>query len=75
MSEWISVKDRLPSDEYDWMLISPVAQESPKLRLIPMVAERRKGRWASQEDDSGDIEKWLHIIVTHWMPLPDPPRD
>lgn len=73
--KWISVEDRLPSHEYDWVLVSVVDWENPRLRLIPMVAERRRGRWTSQEDDNGDLEKWFHVIVTHWMPLPDPPRD
>jgi hypothetical protein len=73
--KWIDVNDRLPSHEYDWVLVSVVDWKNPRLRLIPMVAERRKGRWASQEDDNGDLEKWFHVRVTHWMPLPDQPRD
>lgn len=73
--QWYSatdIKDELP-EEYDWVLVSVVDWKNPKLRFIPHVAERRKGKWASQEDDNGDLEKWFH--VTHWMPLPDPPRD
>jgi len=75
--QWYSatgIKDELP-EEYDWVLVSVVDCENSKLRLIPMVAERRKGRWASQEDDEGDLEKWFHVKVTHWMSLPDSPRD
>lgn len=73
--KWISVEDRLPSHEYDWVLVSVVDWKNPKLRFVPHVAELRKGKWASQEDDNGDLEKWFHVRVTHWMPLPDPPRD
>lgn len=73
--KWISVEDRLPSHEYDWVLVSAVDWKNPRLRLIPMVAERRRGRWASQNEDNGDLEKRFHVRVTHWMPLPDPPRD
>lgn len=48
MNKWISVKDSLPSkEEYDWVLISPVANENPKDRLVPMVAELRNGKWAN----------------------------
>jgi len=71
---WISVSDRLPI-EYDWVLVSVVALENKKMRLIPIVAERKKGRWASQEDDEGDLERWLHVTVTHWMSLPESPKD
>lgn len=75
--QWYSVtniKDELP-EEYDWVLVSAVDWKNEKMRLVPIVAERRKGHWASQEDDNGDLEKWFHVKVTHWMPLPDPPRD
>ena len=76
MNKWISVKDSLPSKEYDWVLISPVANENPKDRLVPLIAELRNGKWATREDDGGDIEKWLHVTVTHWMPIiPELPED
>lgn len=77
MNKWISVKDSLPSkEEYDWVLISPVANENPKDRLVPMVAELRNGKWASLEDDGGDLETWLSVTVTHWMPIiPELPED
>ena len=57
------------------MLVSVVDLKNPKLRFVPHVAELHKGKWASQEDDNGDFEKWFHVRVTHWMLLPDPPRD
>ena len=76
MNNWINVKDRLPSKEYDWVLISPVANENPNYRLVPMIAELRNGKWASREDDGGDLETWLHVTVTHWMPIiPELPED
>ncbi len=76
MNKWISVKDRLPSDEYDWVLVSPVALENPKLRLVPMMAEQRNGKWASLENDGGDLETWFSVTVTHWMPvIPESPDE
>lgn len=74
MNEWINVNNRLP-EEYDWVLVSAVDWKNSKLRFVPHVAELRKGKWTSQENDNGDLEKWLHIKVTHWMPLPDPPKE
>lgn len=76
MNKWINVKDRLPSNEYDWVLVSSVANENPNFRLVPRVAELRNGKWASREDDGGDLETWLHVTVTHWMPIiPELPDD
>ena len=75
MSEGIDVNDKLPSDEYDWVLISVVDWKNPKLRFVPHVAELRKGKWVTQDDVEGDLETWAHVKVTHWMPLPEPPRD
>lgn len=75
MSEWISVNDRLPDCEYDWVIVSVVDRNNPKLRFVPHVAELRKGKWVSQDDVEGDLETWAHVKVTHWMSLPDPPRD
>lgn len=76
MNKWINVKDRLPSNEYDWVLVSSVANENPNFRLVPRVAELRNGKWASREDDGGDLETWLHVTVTHWMPIiPELPED
>ena len=73
--QWYSVTDNEVPSEYDWVLVSVVDWKNPKLRFVPHVAELRKGKWVSQEDDEGDLEKWFHVRVTHWMPLPDPPRD
>lgn len=58
MCEWIDVNDKLPSDEYDWVLISVVDWKNPKLRFVPHVAELRKGKWVTQDDVDGDLETW-----------------
>ena len=60
---------------YDWVLVSVVDYHDPKVRLVPQVAELRKGKWVSLEDCKGDLEAWFHVKVTHWMPLPDAPND
>ena len=73
MNNWISVNDKLP-EEYDWVLVSAVDEFNPKLRFVPYVAELRKGKWASQKEDEDDLEKWFHVKVTHWMPLPESPK-
>lgn len=58
--EWISVKDRLP--EY----------------MRPVIVCRKGGKVEQGHRDIGD---WWKVYgtrtknVTHWMPLPEPPKE
>ena len=78
--KWINVKDRLP-DEYDFVLISYVANENTNLRYVPSVGERINGFWTTKESSAEssaahrDFEKAYHVTVTHWMELPNVPAD
>jgi hypothetical protein len=74
MSEWISVKDRLPE---------PIADEDGDLVAVPVIVyapkypEQRIGRYrpytkswsflGSNSDFSDEI--------TYWQPFPDPPEE
>ena len=83
MNNWISVKDKLPT-KYDWVLISYVDGKDSKLRYVPSVGEYRNGVWCTKESDEffsntprhyvRDFESAYLVKVTHWMPLPEPPR-
>ena len=74
VQEWISVKDRLPDNkEYDWVLAQVV--EDNGFMHIPTVMEYRQSRNDWFEETYG----WLSehngaFTVTHWMPLPLPPK-
>ena len=74
VQEWISVKDRLPDNkEYDWVLAQVV--EDNGFMHIPTVMEYRQSRNDWFEETYG----WLSehngaFTVTHWMPLPPPPK-
>lgn len=66
MSEWISVKDRLPKTD-DYYLIYGLNDDM------------RLGYWSTKynkfiafDDDGYDYELY-HI--THWQPLPEPPKE
>lgn len=72
--EWISVKDRLPDNkEYDWVLAQVI--EDNGFMHIPTVMEYRQ----SKNDWFEETYGWLSdhngaFTVTHWMPLPEPPK-
>ena len=72
--QWISVDDRLPDNkEHDWVLAQVV--EDNGYMHIPKVMEYRK----SKNDWFGETYGWLSdhngaFTVTHWMPLPEPPK-
>ena len=74
VQEWISVDDRLPDNkEYDWVLAQVV--EDNGFMHIPTVMEYRQ----SKNDWFEETYGWLSdhngvFTVTHWMPLPQPPK-
>ena len=74
MNEWISVKDRLPEKpDYDWVLVQ--CKMLPENYYgIPHIAEIRNGVWFTNVVDL-PMEKCLSVLVTHWQPLPELPKD
>lgn len=74
VQEWISVEDRLPDNkEHDWVLAQVV--EDNGYMHIPKVMEYRQ----SKNDWFEETYGWLSehngaFTVTHWMPLPEPPK-
>lgn len=67
MSEWISVKDRLPDPKVtDKNPPTVLAVKQGMVGKIICVARWNGADW---------IEKGKEITVTHWMPLPEPPKE
>lgn len=65
VQEWISVKDMLPEDgEY----VVCIAKRNPFSRFMPMVARIEKNGWVNP------ITEQYISDVTHWMPIPQPPK-
>jgi hypothetical protein len=60
--KWISVKDRLPEEEKEVLCYLGNA-----LGKGIVVAFRRHGDWY--------FDGWKCPTVTHWMPLPEPPKE
>lgn len=76
LTGWISVEDRLPKNDDDVLILSVDKQDNS--RQINMSAYtyvtfggQKLGQkyWASPYEDFD-----LHEIVTHWMPMPKPPK-
>lgn len=74
VQEWIPVTERLPDNkEHDWVLAQVV--EDNGFMHIPNVMEYRQQRNDCLDETYG----WLSehngaFTVTHWMPLPEPPK-
>ena len=77
--EWIKCSDRLP-DLYQWVLVtnSPKGTGEPRCINLFRLTDRN---WESLSmivesptfsDIIGDL---FYEDVTHWMPLPQPPKD
>ena len=72
--KWIPVTERLPDNkEHDWVLAQIV--EDNGYMHIPKVMEYRQ----SKNDWFEETYGWLSehngmFTVTHWMPLPNPPK-
>ena len=79
--KWISVKDRLPEQDGKYLVFEQIGGRTVTSVLRFAKDARKvdrydfKGRWknAWYEYDS----EWGHYTVdsvTHWMPLPEPPK-
>lgn len=83
MSEWISVKDRLPKEEGEYLTVRPsyvkggcavldICGFSKCLEKFDKYEFSGKNYAGFYEyDECGYLES---KCVTHWMPLPEPPE-
>lgn len=67
MSEWISVKDRLPEKGQDVLLLTDWFGGASFITIGYLGGTR----WISYEIGRANVG----IHVTHWMPLPEPPEE
>ena len=65
IQQWISVKSRLP--EVGGYVVC-IARRNPFSRFMPMVARIEENGWVNP------ITEGYISEVTHWMPLPEPPK-
>lgn len=67
MTEWISVKDRLPNKGQDVLIY----RSGFRVDLMNVHMYLGEDRW---EDEYGYWETTETEGITHWMPLPEPPK-
>ena len=66
MTEWVSVKDRLPPEDVNILGAIIECRETVKIIHVDIVS-RVDQEW-------GYALNPKHGKVTHWMPLPNPPE-
>lgn len=67
MMDWISIKDRLPNPGERVLAYAIDDDKLPYLDCNYFEAAHYSGQWYENVDS-------CCIHVTHWMPLPEPPR-
>lgn len=71
---WISVKDRLPR-QYETVLI--YRKDYNNIFIAKAYNSKYKGKidhWSYCEVDGTNRVEFSEKVVTHWQPLPSPPR-
>jgi len=63
--EWISVEERLPKKNEEYIVCGVGFNN-----VLVTTLEWRRGRWFSDV-----YQNYVEMIkITHWMPLPEPPK-
>lgn len=78
--EWISVKDRLPIEEGDYLVVCTDEEEGVKKNFI--YVDTLKRYWVDQNISENERRSFLSekpcfdpfCKATHWIPLPAPPK-
>ncbi len=71
--EWISVEERLP-DNHRTVLVACKGITVGGAAPIA-VGSYGGGHWfLADAEGTLYLTKYMHIVVTHWMPLPEPPK-
>lgn len=75
MPQWISVKDRLPENSVGWTTVYGCILS--RWAVQPGFYTKDSGVWVSRfVDQHEDYHNYLPFeSVSHWMPLPKPPKE
>lgn len=75
MSEWISVVNRRPAEDGDYLTYLIKNDCSYRIEVQRFCNKRRElaGTYGKLSTN-WELTTWDDNIVTHWMPLPEPPK-
>lgn len=80
--EWISVKDRLPEAKHgerfaesDMVLVYGAYTGDYCYGLGVCCYDRENVALTNEVVWAGDLDGMWDFVVTHWMPLPEPPKE
>jgi hypothetical protein len=73
LHEWISVKDRLPEMNGRWYLVNLSGYVAQELNIIDTYIAHGQATWYGYIGRGRALP--VGAGISHWMPLPDPPRD
>lgn len=72
--EWISVKDRLPEFNYPVFVGKQGDKNSTGIARLESKKENSNGISLDWLEGDSSFHDW-YKEVTHWMPLPEPPKN
>lgn len=72
--KWISVQDKLPDTE-DWVVVWYRDKDGDCFPTIGSYGERAFGRKYWTTDVDLNDAAYPPAAITHWMPLPEPPKN
>ena len=79
VNEWISVKERLPEKQVPVLVCVPPYSDGEEayFRHVGMAYYTYSGRGGFWAGTDGNVYGAIGIIhePTHWMPLPEPPKE
>lgn len=73
-SSWISIKDDLPCNypnNIHFGFTDRVLTTNGKINIFIALMKNINNEWVWYSDDNFDVSH----VVTHWMPLPQPPKE
>lgn len=73
LDSWISVKERLPEEGIEVLIFGKVLNDISK--VLGVRARFRGDQEWKYTWESEDIHVYKQDDVTHWMPLPEPPKE
>ena len=73
--DWISVEDRLPEDNVDGETVLAVVSGKPRENIELIGALMTAGYFTGEGWVINEYPEWENPTVTHWMPLPQPPKE